>query len=190
GNDFSLKENVFTFNFTYGLTDLWDVNLLVPTLYTTLDLAGIAGSFASLVATVGQARFRDDTFGIGHILLRSKYRFYENPDVVLLAGAMTFRIPSGNPDNFQGLGDFTITPTLIASRPFGRSDLHMNLGMEFDTMNGERSRARYAIGATIQPLDRLAFLVDILGSSGLDDEHFSIPTGIVTPVCGSTGVGP
>src|SRR5262249_17315475 len=64
-----------------------------------------------------------------------------------------------------------------------------NLGLEFDTMNGERSRARYAIGATIQPLDQLAFLVDILGSSGLDTEHFTIPTGNVQPICGPIGGG-
>src|SRR5262245_33357541 len=40
GRDFSLKENVFSFNFTYGITDRWDVNLLTPMLYTTVDLGG------------------------------------------------------------------------------------------------------------------------------------------------------
>src|SRR4029450_6625623 len=30
GDDFNLKENVFSFNGTYGITDHWDVNLLVP----------------------------------------------------------------------------------------------------------------------------------------------------------------
>src|SRR5262249_178837 len=96
-------------------------------------------------------------------------------------------------------------------RPFGRNDVHMNLGMDFDTMNGERTRARYAIGTTIQPLARLAFLVDVLGSSGLDAEHFTIPIGSghltipvrgaplppglppfrqnTTPVCGPIGNG-
>src|SRR5262249_46843183 len=147
--------------------------------------------------------FHDEAFGIGDILLRTKYRFYDDPNVLLLAGAMTLRMPSGDPDNFQGLGDFTITPTLIASRPFGRNDLHMNLGMEFDTMNGQRTRARYAIGTTMQPLARLALLVDVLGSSGLDTEHFTIPIGSgghlprnfplqvqsITPVCGPIGHG-
>src|SRR5262249_12273702 len=84
----------------------------------------------------------------------------------------------------------------------GRNDLHMNLGMEFDTMNGERTRARYSIGTTIQPLAQLAFLVDVLGRSGLDTEHFTIPVGSVhepskvpfpvqsiTPKCGPIGRG-
>src|SRR5262245_37437940 len=30
GDDFNLKQNVFAFNATYGITDHWDVNLLVP----------------------------------------------------------------------------------------------------------------------------------------------------------------
>lgn len=181
GNDFSLKENVFSFNFTYGITDKWDVNLLVPMLYTTLDLDGQAGGVVEGVPDIGPVSFHDSAFGIGDILLRTKYRFYDNPDVVLLAGALTLRMPSGSADNFQGLGDFTITPTLIVSRPFGKYDIHMNLGMEFDTRDSERSRARYGIGATIQPLDQLAFLVDILGSSGLDDDTFTLPVGNVPP---------
>jgi len=185
GQDFNLKENVFSFNGTYGITDHWDVNLLVPIVYTTLDLTGQAGAAAegNPKFALRSVSFHDSAFGIGDILLRTKYRFYEDPDVILLAGAITFRMPSGSAGNFQGLGDFTITPTLIASRPFGRNDLHMNLGMEFDTQNSEASRARYAIGATIQPWDQLAFLIDILGSSGLDNDHFTVPTGNLTPVC-------
>src|SRR5262249_16138841 len=38
GKDFSLEENVFTFNFTYGLTNSWDANLLVPMIATSLGL--------------------------------------------------------------------------------------------------------------------------------------------------------
>jgi len=65
----------------------------------------------------------------------------------------------------------------------------MNLGMEFDTMNPERTRTRYAIGTASQPLAQLAFLVDVVGSSGLDTEHFAIPTGNVKPGCGLIGGG-
>ena len=55
--------------------------------------------------------------------------------------------------------------------------------MEFNTQNSEASRARYGIGATIQPIEQLAFLLDIIGSSGLDDDHFTVPSGNVTPIC-------
>jgi len=188
GEDFSLKENVFSLNATYGITPRWDVNLLVPTLYTTLDLAGVAGGFVGSGAEVRQVRFHDDAFGIGDILLRTKYRFFDDPNLVTLAGALTLRMPSGNPGNFQGLGDFTITPTLIASRPIGPHNIHMNLAMEFNTADAQRTRARYAIGATIQPREWFAFLLDVLGSSGLADDRFTIPAGNVTPVCGPKGV--
>ena len=183
GKDLALNESVFSFNGTYGVTPRWDVNLLVPLLYTTLDLDGVSGGFVDNFQQIQPAAFHDEAFGIGDILLRTKYRFFDDPDRVKLAGALTLRLPSGNPGNFQGLGDFTIAPTLIASRAFGRHDLHVNLGMEFNTMDGERSRARYAIGVTLQPRGWLAILLDVLGSSGLDAEHFSVPTGNVTPSC-------
>jgi hypothetical protein len=187
GNDFSLKENVFSWNGTYGITDRWDVNLLVPMVYTSLDLNGAARGAAvqgGAQAVINQfPSFHDTAFGIGDILLRTKYRFYDNPDIVLLAGALTLRMPSGSAGNFQGLGDFTIAPALIVSRPIGRNDLHMNLAMDFNTMEGGGTRARYGIGATIQPFDKLAFLLDVLGSSGLDADKFSIPTGNVSPNC-------
>ena len=183
GRNLALNENVFTFSGTYGVTQRWDVNLLVPILYTTLDLDGVSGGFVDNVQETRSVAFHDDAFGIGDILLRTKYRFFDDPDRVKLAGALTLRMPSGNPGNFQGLGDFTITPTLIVSRAIGRHDVHMNLGMEFDTAEAERTRARYAIGVTLQPRSWLAILLDVLGSSGLDDDHFSVSTGNVTPVC-------
>jgi Putative MetA-pathway of phenol degradation len=184
GRNLSLTENVFSFNGTYGITPRWDVNLLVPIIYTTLDLDGnVRDIVGSVVGEPTLVRFHDDAFGIGDILLRTKYRFFDDPDVVMLAGAITLGMPSGNPANFQGLGDFTITPTLIASRAIGRHNIHANLGMEFNTADSQRTRARYAIGATIQPREWLAFLLDILGSSGLDDDRFSVPTGNVTPIC-------
>src|SRR5262249_58699475 len=107
----------------------------------------------------------------GHTLLRRQYRFRDDPDRAKRDGALTLRMPSGNPGNFQGLGDFTITPTLVVSRAIGRNDVHMNLGMEFDTADAERTRAHNAIGVTLQPRAWLAILLDVLGSSGLDDNH-------------------
>jgi hypothetical protein len=183
GEDFSLKENVFSLNATYGITPRWDVNLLVPALFTTLDLTGVAGGFAGSGEEVRQGRFHDEAFGIGDILLRTKYRFFDDPNLITMAGALTLRMPSGNPGNFQGLGDFTVTPTFIASRRIGPHDIHMNLAMEFNTADSQRTRARYAIGATIQPRAWFAFLLDVLGSSGLDNDRFTIPAGNVTPVC-------
>jgi hypothetical protein len=186
GTDFSLKENVFAFNGTYGITDRWDVNLLMPMLYTTLDLgAKTVNSVDGSRTPIASSSFHDKAFGIGDILLRTKYRFLDDPNVVLMAAALTLRMPSGSADNFQGLGDFTITPALIVSRPFGRNDIHMNLAMDVDTMDLAQTRARYAIGTTLQPLDQLAFLIDILGSSGLANDNFSIPRGPIKPVFAS-----
>src|SRR5262249_30825716 len=68
GSDFALNEHVFSFNGTYGLTSHWDLNLLVPVLYTTLDLDGVSGAFLDEVVQTAPVSFHDDAFGIGDIL--------------------------------------------------------------------------------------------------------------------------
>src|SRR5262249_28042049 len=64
---------------------------------------------------------------------------------------------------------------LIAAHTFGRHEVHANLGVEFNADDLERTRGRYALGATLQPHDRLAFLLDLLGSSSFVDDRFTIP---------------
>ncbi len=60
--------------------------------------------------------------------------------------------------------------------------MHANVGTEIVPGDLDRSSARYAVGAVLAPLDRLAFLVDVLGSSTFVSDTFAIPTaGQVVP---------
>jgi hypothetical protein len=176
---FELPTSRFNFAATYGITDDLDVGLLLPLVVTQLDVRG--RTYVGPVGTTEQTAvfgpsmgFNDGSVGVGDLLVRAKYRFGYLADFGF-AGGLTLRCPTGNDQNFHGLGDWTVQPTLIASRVFGLNDIHANLGMEFNAADSTLTRARYGIGATlgIEQLRWVAFLVDILGSSGLDNQTFT-----------------
>jgi hypothetical protein len=175
GNDFSLKNSVYSFSATYGLTDRWDVNLLLPLYASQLFVSGTA------IALVGNAGIEQpvqtsaNAFGPGDLLVRTKYRFAA-PKGIQIAGTFALRFPTGNTLDFRGLGDYVLTPGVVASRAFGRNDVHANLGLDINADDLQRCRARYALGVTIQPWDRVAFPIDLIGSSSFRDDTFTIPT--------------
>jgi hypothetical protein len=100
---------------------------------------------------------------------------------------LTIRLPTGSEANWQGLGDTTVTPTLISSVPLGRVSLHGTLGFEVNADDLQRTRARYTLGGAVQMLENLALLVDVLGSSSLVDDTYSV-TGPVIGISTINGV--
>jgi hypothetical protein len=179
GTDFSLRHHVFSFAGTYGITNHWDVNLVLPLMYTILDLRGDAGvAIGPGTIATGPVSFNDffsnDAFGVGDMLLRTKYRFLQS-DVANLAATFELRVPTGDEDDFQGLGDVTMIPALVASRHFGRLGIHGVGGFEVNGDDFERNRAHYGIGLAFQAIEQLALLVDVFGSSSFDDDEFDIP---------------
>jgi hypothetical protein len=177
-DDFSLRTSVWNFSATYGLTDRWDVNVLLPLIYSQLSVEAVSRGVAidengEPVAPPYMARVgvRGDAFGPGDILLRSKYRLLD-ASRVRLALVLGLRAPSGSEDDFQGLGDWTVTPLVVAGSDVGRAHLHASLGFEANADDFERSRVRYAAGATVAVWRRLSLFTDLLGSSGTDDDEF------------------
>src|SRR5262245_28006298 len=111
--EFDITSNVFYFSGTYGLTDRWDVNILIPLYYTSLNLRQTLAPTFGFGGSVVQPPVDDSKVGIGDIQLRTKYRFLDT-DLVKVAAGLNLRIPSGNEENFQGIGDTTVTPSLVA----------------------------------------------------------------------------
>jgi hypothetical protein len=193
-DSFSLKNYVINSYLTYGLADNWDVNILVPMFYTRMDVDATR-SFQLVVdidsdgrvipgGTAGGTKLKakGDAFGPGDVLLRTKYRFVHG-DPLSVAAALTIRTPTGEEDDFQGLGDWAVTPTLILSMPLGPVLLHSTLGMEVNADDLQRTRARYSLGGSWQFMEQAAFLADVLGSSALVQDEFTIQ-GIGAPVNG------
>jgi hypothetical protein len=171
--DFSLTSHVTYLSATYGVTSDLDVNLLLPIYYTVMDgdrrfsVLGQPGDFESLDA---------DAFGPGDLLLRAKYRFLDRNSWGLAAG-LTLHLPTGNEDDFQGIGDTVVTPSIVASWQSTRWDLHGSFGVDINAGDLNRSGVRYGIGASFAVLDRLTLLADVVGTSGFtsDDITFFVP---------------
>jgi hypothetical protein len=171
--DFSLTSNVLYFSATYGVRGDTDVNLLMPLYVTSMDgdrrfkLLGVPGSFESL---------EGNKVGPGDLLLRAKYRFLDRNTWGLAAG-LALQLPTGNEENFQGLGDVLVTPTFIASWMNERFDLHGSLGVYFDASAVQRSGVRWGVGASWAARQRVTILCDVVGTSDFrnDDVTFFVP---------------
>jgi hypothetical protein len=185
--EFSLKSNVFSLFGTYGLTDRWDVNVLLPLFFSSLSLRGVERARVGEAAEAFPLGASANAFGPGDLFLRTKYRVAV-VDEVKLAAALTLRLPTGNEDNFQGLGDTIVAPAVVASRAWGRQEVRATLGFELNAGDLQRTRAFYAIGGTIQPWARVGFPIDVIGSSSFVNDTFTIPArGKIVPSSLPTG---
>ena len=102
-----------------------------------------------------------------------KYHLLDVNGFNLAAGA-TLRLPTGDARDFQGLGDYMLTPFVTLSQEYGRMHLHASGGIELNWDASDRSRARYAAGVAFSLLDQLALNVDIIGSSYLTTDRLSV----------------
>jgi len=189
-SEFSIQHHWLNASFTYGITDRWDANLLVPMVQTSLTLRGrqryvvavcqppACGSadLQTIASTAPRTiRADGDRFGVGDLLVRTKYRFLEGP--VNVAAVLTLRLPTGDEEDFQGLGDTAITPSLVAAAPLGAGfSMYGNFGFEVNADDPQRNRVRYALGAAYQVIERVAILADVIGSSSFIDDDFVVPS--------------
>ncbi len=170
---FKLRSHVLSLSSTYGLTERWDVNVLLPLLLTSLELRGgsqVLVDFVPFFRTHVDAS--EEKFGVGDVLLRTKYRL---PDLATFnfASLLTFRAPTGEEDDFQGLGDVVVTPALAATRSFGRFEFHANVGLDVNADDFERNRIRYGLGGTSRLANPLTVFADVIGSSAFQGDRLS-----------------
>ncbi len=76
-------------------------------------------------------------------------------------------MPSGNEDDFQGVGDTTLEPYFNVAYAIGAHDVHAAAGMDVNSGDLAKTRARYGLGATLQIIPQLAFVPELIGSSGV-----------------------
>jgi hypothetical protein len=173
-----LRNHIAAFSFTYGVLDNLDVNLLLPLMNTALDLgvtrqriqtAGPDGVFAPNSGPVVTGISDDSKFGPGDLLLRLKYQL-PRADWLRSAFGLLFRFPTGNEDNFQGTGDFWVTPAFYASTLlWDRVEPFVNAALDFDMNNSALSQARYGAGFDVDVVSWAGLVVAFLGRSQLDN---------------------
>jgi hypothetical protein len=181
---FALRSHVLSFFATYGITERWDVNLLLPVVFTSLKLRarGVLNNesgegehfFDADNERIEEIRtVDDDTTGVGDLQIRTKYRLFSGEHFNLASG-LALRLPTGRKNNFQGLGDTTLMPMAAAAFEWGRVDIHGSGGVEFNFDDFDRSRVRYAAGVTLRIIEQAAFLVDVIGNSNLKTDRIGV----------------
>jgi hypothetical protein len=173
----ALQSHVFFLTATYGLTGWWDVNLLLPVVQTSLDVRARAvlndesGSDTHFFDVntgrrIDTRSFDEDKLGVGDLLLRTKALLFAH-DAARGAAGLTLRVPTGDEDDFQGLGDTTLTPFLTASNEMDKFEVHASAGLDINFDDADRSRIRYGGGVSYQIQEHTAILLDIVGSSNV-----------------------
>jgi Putative MetA-pathway of phenol degradation len=169
---------------TYGVTPRLDVNLTVPLLRTSLDLtaSGVAPDprFPAFALPGGRTLGLEPSAsaaatGVGDVLLRAKYLLHQGAPVDV-AVALALALPTGDEDDFQGAGSTRVQPALILSRVFaGRFEPFVNLGIECNAAEVDRSVVRWAVGGVAEVGAGLTAVVTFLGHNELGAQADPIP---------------
>ncbi len=201
--DLSIDQKVLALYGTYGLTDRWDVGVIVPlvsveasvtstaVLNTTLcdpTLFNPANNFQCVPTTAANGvpvhtlppsfaamdSNSGDAFGVGDILLRTKYNFIGGADEPLsLAALGQVALPTGDESDLLGTGSPAVMGMLVASGSFGPINPHVNVGYEYFTDDDlDRSNARYVVGVDVAPRENLGVSLETIGRFEDDGDNF------------------
>jgi len=171
-----IQTQVFAPTFRYGITDDLDLSLVIPILNTSLRIQNTTVMVAEQInsnlfvgtgpSVVGQpVRSAESATGVGDIILRAKYNFWRDEGGVAAYG-LSLLLPSGNEDDLQGTGETHVIPSLIVSQViWDRLEPHINLGIDFNADDVDRSSFTYVAGATLQARYPFALMIDVIGRS-------------------------
>ena len=175
-----LQEYVTSFSATYGVTDDFDINLLVPIVSTRLRVgvhsqevatAGPDGVFSPSPGFEQVGHDHNDAVGVGDILLRGKYQLPQW-DWLRSATGLVLRLPSGSSSDFQGTGDVELTPYLYLSTVlWDRVEPEFNLGFDFNAGDVSRSAVQYALGVDVDATRWCNMNVAYLGRSTFEGSN-------------------
>ena len=199
----SMKTSTDTavFSLNYGLTDRWDVGVLLPLVHVKLE-ADVQATIIRLSTAndplthtfeAGNPAATQKTFheggsatGLGDVVLRSQYRFLDFAGGGV-AGGIDVRMPTGDQNNLLGAGGQT-KMFAIVSGGNGRFMQHANFGYTatwgsvpnagpLATLGGDLplpDELNYAAGLEFVAESRLTIVGDILGRTLRDAGRLDI----------------
>ena len=161
-----------------GATDDLDISVAVPMVKVKLD--GISWLETASGVIARRATGGGIASGLGDIAVGAKYRFLkfgkDQPDPGGLAFMLTTRLPTGNRENFRGLGIVRSMGSVVFSSGKGKIRPHANGGFEWwekglvvsdelsETGSVEiRHQWGYAAGVELEVAPKLTLLGDVLG---------------------------
>ncbi len=174
--DLELERQTFALQATFGLTDNWDIGVIIPIVRMKARARATASVIQSAANNLTVHRF-DENFenpnssaggtetGIGDIILRSKYNLIKD-DAVLPDTAFvgTLTLPSGDEDDLIGSGDVGFEFLFAASKSYDWLTPHINLGYEVSSGNETKENFRYIVGVDAHFFEQFTTAVDIIGN--------------------------
>jgi Putative MetA-pathway of phenol degradation len=179
--DIDLQYDVLAFFANYGLTDRWDIGIVVPVLSVDAharahaDVVSVSGA-TGIHSFFGQDELQNSSTGgsetgIGDVVLRTKYNFLRDhgtmPDLALLA-QVTF--PTGDEKNLLGTGETRYKAGLIASKRYGAFGPHLNVAYETSTGPDYLDNLTYAAGFDVRTSPKFTAGLDLLGRYNPDQD--------------------
>lgn len=187
--DVDVESNLFSFYGTYGITDRWDISILVPVLQVQLDVnstakilnqtkkKGVSGktlgysfdSYDTLSDSVSGA-----STGLGDIILRNKYNLITS-QWIDFASALDIKLPTGDEDELLGTGKTSVKTFLVFSKTIYHFTPHFNLGYEFNSGSEGEDRTVYTAGTDYtfgKGNNHFSVALDIVGSHKTDKSDF------------------
>jgi hypothetical protein len=103
--------------------------------------------------------------GVGDISLRTKYHFWHTESGGA-AVSLNLLLPSGEVRDFHGSDETHLTTSVFLSHVFrDRFEPHLNVGVDFNADDVDRSSFVWAAGGSFLLWRQLGFLVDFIGRS-------------------------
>jgi len=114
------------------------------------------------------ARAAGNATGVGDIALRSKYHLWRTPAANPGGAALglSLQLPSGEARDFHGTDEVHLSTFVYLSQVLGeRFEPHLNLGVDFNTDDVDRSSFLYTAGASLLVGTNLGLVLDVIGRS-------------------------
>lgn len=183
--DLDIEREVFAFQANYGVTDNFDIGIIVPVVSVTAESFSRASVLYvdptgdSVFAGNPDAQFHSfegdptsatdslggDETGLGDVILRGKMNVLSadqgsGVDLALLA---QITLPTGDEENLLGTGESQYRGMLVLSKQMGRITPHLNLAYSLASHEADFENFTYALGFDARISQTFTAAVDILG---------------------------
>ncbi len=168
-----IDANIFAFFLNYGVLDRLDVGLVIPIVQLDLDARVTVNGLtdpSSAPITNYAASGSESTVGLGDMVLRAKYHFYQTEDTGIAVRGDLW-IPTGDEDELRGLGEVAGTIQLIGSTRWRWFSPHASIGMFIRGNGGDQDSARYQVGTDIRVHERLSVSLDVVMGDDLERDN-------------------
>jgi hypothetical protein len=181
--DIDLEYDVYAFFANYGLTEHWDVGIIVPVISVdararghaeVLNVSGVPGVHTFLgQEDLANSSSGGSKTGLGDVVARTKYNFLRDsggaPDLAVIAQVTA---PTGDEDNLLGTGEARYKAGFIASKRYGAFGPHLNVA--YEVVSGDNDALdnwTYAAGFDVRVSPQFTAGLDLLGRHNPDLEE-------------------